>query len=122
MEINSLSELIIFSLLSMGVVFIVLLILYFVLRLFKVIFYHPEKTQLAKPATKIVGEKATIPVSRRDELKKMSIISSTIAYYMESEKRFFKLDESNVVNLWNIKAIKSESLSNKIKEKRWKNG
>ncbi|NLI55446.1 OadG family protein, partial [bacterium] len=52
MEINSLSELVIFSLLSMGVVFIVLLILYFVLRLFKVIFYHPEKTQLAKPATK----------------------------------------------------------------------
>ncbi|HPC57143.1 MAG TPA: OadG family protein [Caldisericia bacterium] len=122
MEINSISELVIFSLLSIGTVFIVLLILYFVLRLFKVIFYHPEKTQLTKPITKAVGEKISIPVSRRDELKKMSIISSAIAYYMESEKRFFKLGESNVMNLWNIKATKSESVSNKIKEKRWKNG
>ncbi len=122
MEINSLSELVIFSLLSMGVVFIVLLILYFVLRLFKVIFYHPEKTQLAKPATKAVGDKIPTLVDRSEKAKKRAIISSAVALYMESEKRFFKLDESRTINLKNIKVKKSESVSTKIKEKRWKNG
>lgn len=128
MEITSIWEGLKFTIIGVAIVFGVLAFLGFVLEMFKIIFYHPEKKGKEKEIKK-KEVKEISPVlapkrekeDKRSKLRKIAAIAAVLSMYEERKRRYMR-SEGGGLNFWRVKEIVGRKVSSKIKTKRWKNG
>lgn len=70
-------------LLGLGTVMLVLALLWGVLELFRVVFYHPEKTKPAEPEPEI--ELPPEAVEQNDDSELVAVITAAAAAYIDAE-------------------------------------
>jgi sodium pump decarboxylase gamma subunit len=122
MEIKTFGETIIFGLFAMGMVFLVLALIGFVISLFKVFFYREGKSK--GEGLKVEEEEIVkaAPVEKGKEKTKYAAIVAAITAYL-SKKETYAVSTSEIsseVNAWKFKNLFTHRKST-IKERRWKN-
>jgi sodium pump decarboxylase gamma subunit len=122
MEIKTFGETIIFGLFAMGMVFLVLALIGFVISLFKVFFYREGKSK--GEGLKVEEEEIVkaVPVEKGKEKTKYAAIVAAITAYL-SKKETYAVSTSEIsseVNAWKFKNLFTHRKST-IKERRWKN-
>ncbi len=122
MEIKTFGETFTFGIFAMGIVFLVLALLGFVISLFKVIFYKEGKVkrEVLKVEEKLTEEPKI--VEKGKEKTKYAAIVAAITTYL-SKKETYTIspgEESSEVNKWKFKNLLTQRKST-IKERRWKN-
>ena len=123
MEITSIWEGLKFTIVAVAIVFGVLAFLGFVLVMFKLIFYHPEK-EVKKEEVKQTGPVLAPKKEKEDKrskLRKIAAIAAALSAYEEVKTRFIG-PTGEGLNFWRVKEIVGRKVSSKIKTKRWKNG
>jgi len=109
-----------FTIVAVAIVFGVLALLGFVLEMFKLIFYHPEKKEKAKKLAPVLAPKKE-KEDKRDKLRKIAAIAAALSAYEEAKIRLIR-PTSETLNFWRVKEIVGRKVYSKIKTKRWKNG
>lgn len=75
------------TLIGIVTVFIVLILLWGILELFRVIFYHPERDQ--KPAEN--SETVQVPAAQEDDTQLIAVITAAVAASMGTQPSQFKI-------------------------------
>ncbi len=109
-----------FTILAVVIVFAVLILLGFILEIFKLIFYHPEKKEKAKKSAPVLTPKKE-KEDKRGKLRKIAAIAAALSAYEEVKIRLIR-PIGGIPNFWRVKEIVGRKVYSKIKTKRWKNG
>ena len=123
MEITSIWEGLKFTIVAVAIVFGVLALLGFILQMFTLIFYHPEKKgkkEEAKQVSPTLAPKKE-KEDKRSKLRKIAAIAAALSAYEETKIKFIR-PTSETLNFWRVKEIVGRKVYSKIKTKRWKNG
>jgi Na+-transporting methylmalonyl-CoA/oxaloacetate decarboxylase gamma subunit len=123
MEVKTFGETIIFGIFAMGIVFLVLALLGFIISLFKVFFYREirGKSEELKIEEKVTEEPQIIRIGKK-KTKYTAIIAAITAYLSKKETYTISIpEESSDINKWKFKNFLTQRKST-IKEGRWKNG